>query len=467
MASLTFDTKTGQRRILFVDEDGRRRTIRLGGLDKNGAMAVHKHVERILTARVTGKLNHDTADWIDELEDRWHAKLAKVGLVEPRERVNPTLKTLLDQWFAALEVKPSTLIALGQARRSLETRFGAASLARSISPLDAEAFKRAMVAEGLAPATVAKRVKVARAVFRAGVRWRLLTCNPFDGVKAGAMVNRARMHFVPLADTDKILAACPDHEWRLLVALSRFGGLRCPSEHLALTWADIDWEKNRITVRAVKTETHAGGGVRFTPLFPELLAPLREAFERAAPDPDGPGWVITRYRRKNCNLRTQFERIIERAGVKPWPRLFHAMRASRQTELSGTYPQHVVCGWMGNSEAVAQAHYLHVTDADFERAAATSTPTPRQSLAPSAKPTQRGEQGIPNSDEKNPAQCAQKCAQHAPEPRRTEGNTKGHQPTESRRKPPQNDTDAVLAASVTTDINDPMGIRTPVFTVKG
>jgi hypothetical protein len=27
------------------------------------------------------------------------------------------------------------------------------------------------------------------------------------------------------------------------------------------------------------------------------------------------------------------------------------------------YPQYVVCGWLGNSEAVAQAHYLQVTDA--------------------------------------------------------------------------------------------------------
>src|SRR5436305_6668827 len=33
------------------------------------------------------------------------------------------------------------------------------------------------------------------------------------------------------------------------------------------------------------------------------------------------GWV-------NCNLRTQFLKIIRRAGLTPWPRLFHNLRAS-------------------------------------------------------------------------------------------------------------------------------------------
>ncbi len=29
-------------------------------------------------------------------------------------------------------------------------------------------------------------------------------------------------------------------QWRLIFALSRYGGLRCPSEHLALRWGHID-----------------------------------------------------------------------------------------------------------------------------------------------------------------------------------------------------------------------------------
>lgn len=62
--------------------------------------------------------------------------------------------------------------------------------------------------------------------------------------------------------------------------------------------------------------------------------------------------------------------LIRKAGLTPWPRIYHNLRASRQTELAATFPSHVVCAWLGNSESIATAHYLQVTDADFERASA-------------------------------------------------------------------------------------------------
>jgi hypothetical protein len=49
-------------------------------------------------------------------------------------------------------------------------------------------------------------------------------------------VNKTRQRVISLEDAGKVLAACPDTQWRLLFALSRFGGRRCPSEHLALKW---------------------------------------------------------------------------------------------------------------------------------------------------------------------------------------------------------------------------------------
>lgn len=33
-----------------------------------------------------------------------------------------------------------------------------------------------------------------------------------------------------------------------------------------------------------------------------------------------------------------------------------------------TYPAHVVCAWIGNSESVAQKHYLQITDEHFSKA---------------------------------------------------------------------------------------------------
>jgi hypothetical protein len=76
----------------------------------------------------------------------------------------------------------------------------------------------------------------------------------------------------------------------------------------------------------------------------------------------------TRYRKKNTNLRTSLERIILKAQLKPWPKLFQNLRSSRETELTQKFPLHVVCAWMGNSQLVAAKHYLQVTDEHFRAA---------------------------------------------------------------------------------------------------
>jgi integrase len=66
---------------------------------------------------------------------------------------------------------------------------------------------------------------------------RLIAENPFGDMKhCTVQANRARDYFVTRADAEKVLKACSDAQWRLLFALSRYGGLRCPSEHLALKW---------------------------------------------------------------------------------------------------------------------------------------------------------------------------------------------------------------------------------------
>jgi len=72
---------------------------------------------------------------------------------------------------------------------------------------------------------------------------------------------------------------------------------------------------------------------------------------------------------KNSNLWTEMTRLQRRAGISGWPRLFHSMQASRQTELQREFPLHVVCSWLGNSPRIAQQSYLLVTEDDFAKAA--------------------------------------------------------------------------------------------------
>jgi integrase len=214
-----------------------------------------------------------------------------------------------------------------------------------------------------------KHVAVAKLFFGAAKKRRLLAENPFEGQASAIQPNRQRCYFVTREEAARVLDACPSVEWRLTFALSRFGRLRCPSEHLELRWQDVDWDRGRLTVHFPKTEHLVGHEYRTIPLFPELREILEEAFEAAE---EGSSYVITRYRNSskgsNVNLRTQLERILKRAGLTQWPRLFQNLRSTRQSELEESFPSHVVCSWMGNSRPIAERHYLQVTDQHFELA---------------------------------------------------------------------------------------------------
>ena len=69
------------------------------------------------------------------------------------------------------------------------------------------------------------------------------------------------------------------------------------------------------------------------------------------------------------NLRTEFLRLIRRAGLTPWPRLFHTLRASCETDLLAKFPITAVTEGLGHSAAVALKHYARVPDDLFNRAA--------------------------------------------------------------------------------------------------
>ena len=151
--------------------------------------------------------------------------------------------------------------------------------------------------------------------------------------------------------------------------------MRCPSEVLSLPLNNLNWERGAVKIVSPKTEGH-GQGTRTIPMFEKLRPYLLEAAEMAnagqthvipenlyLPAAQGPrGWV-------NSNLRTTFKKIVLRAGLDPWPRLFHNLRASCESDLAREYPITTVCKWIGNTVSIAAKHYVQVTDEDFNRAA--------------------------------------------------------------------------------------------------
>lgn len=404
--AMNYDSKTRKALIQFTDRDGARRSLRLSNISKTAAERFHTHVESLNEARRTNSsIRGETIAFVNELGDSLHQRLTKLDLVEPRkpsaeETLAANKPITLGEWLDRYteqrrDVKGGTQVFYGHTKRNLLKFFGTTKPLQAFTVGDAEDFARFLMTEagarkgrtkrGLSKATVARRFGLARSFFRSALKHELISSNPFEGADVSTTVrgNKARQRFVGRDEIQRIIEKCPDAEWRLLVALARFGGLRIPSEALSLRWCDIDWERERITVWSPKTEHHEGHESRQVPLFAELAEPLREVFEQAKP---GSEYVISKHRSqamktetgwKAVNLRTQFLKIIRRAGLDAWPKPWQNLRATRATELAEIFPSHVAAAWLGHSEAVADEHYRQVTDDHFDRAtkgAKTSSP---------------------------------------------------------------------------------------------
>lgn len=353
------------KRIRFTLPNGKRKRLCLGKVTVRQAEEINRHVDELYSAKVTGySISESTAHWLNRIDDSLQEKLVELELVAPRKK--STLAEFLNDYVTSrTDLKPSSVIHMNQSVGNLIEFFGRKRMLQTVNRGDADKFRLFLLNKGLAENTIRRRCGRAREFFNAAIKQELISKNPFCDLKVTLRAVSERFYFVTRSETAKILRECPSAEWRLIVSLCRYGGLRCPSEVLGVRWEDINWGERRVLIHSPKTEHHEGKESRMIPLFPELESALNDCWEQAE---TGATHCITRYRDAGSNLRTTFKKIIHRAGLEAWPKLFQNLRSTRQTELEEDYPSHVVCQWMGNSQSVAQKHYLQVTDDHFKRA---------------------------------------------------------------------------------------------------
>ena len=357
MASVTKD-KNGFR-IAWRDGDKRRRRIRVSGVSKRQAESIALRVQALAGVKISGDaVDSATAAWVGSLGDDLHGKLAEHGLVERRR--NSQLQAFVDRFIKmeSADVSERTVLNWQATRDKLMEFLGNDCNLRSIGEEEAVAWhawlgqQKTKSGTPFAKATISGHVKRAKRFFNAAARARYIDRSPFDAITAGSQVNDDRKAYVSSADVDRVIDRASDAEWRLIVALARYAGLRMPSEALRLEWVDIDWERNRITIRKGKTKK------REMPLLPQLRPYLEDCFDPEATH------VIVEHRR-HSNWATDVKRFIARAGLQVWPRCFHNLRASLETDLVHRFPIHVVSTWLGNSPKIASDHYLSIRDEDF------------------------------------------------------------------------------------------------------
>lgn len=374
---MSFEEKNQRWLIQVVGPNGRKSLSMksTNGRDKgrSKASAFKNHIENLVVASRTGtSLSEAETVWSINLDDETHGKLVAAGLLEPRsERGLSALRPFLEKWFNDREgTKHSTVLTWKNVERNLLAFFGDDKSLRQITEDDAENFQRWLENhEKLAAATVKKRSAIAKQMMASARKARIITVNPFEALKTTARPNQSRQRFISHEVTRKVLDACSDGEWRSLVVLARYGGLRIPSEMRELKWEHVNWSEKCFHIHATKTEHHEDEGNRLVPLFPEVEQELSRLWEEAE---EGAVYVLPRLR-LTTNVGTTLCRIIERAGLKVWPKPWQNMRASRATELENQFGAHKATEWCGHAEKVAAAHYWMVTGDDVVRAAESVT----------------------------------------------------------------------------------------------
>jgi site-specific recombinase XerD len=392
MASLSEDRgKRGKTyRVSFTNAERQRKAVRLGAMPRKNAETIRAHIDRLESCLFDGSAPPPaTAAWLAEVSDTLRKRIEAVGLVAAASEVwSPTLAELI----AAFKRRPRWAELKDQTRRNSEkayrkmiAHFGESQLIASLTDAAAEDFRTRLSQSkeqggfGLARSTANRTCGIAWTLCRYAVRDRLIDRNPFDEVQrsmAGAVGDN---RLISDEDSRKVLDQFPDTQWKLLFALARWGGLRMPSEPRLLTWDDVDRANERFLVTSPKTAHHEGKASRWVPIFPELAKLFQDRYDEAEP---GDVLVLPMMATfADSTFASHLERAIKRAGLDRWPRLWHSLRSTRQTELEQRFPTYVVCQWMGNSESIARKHYLKVSDEHFttaaQKAAQTPSATPR------------------------------------------------------------------------------------------
>lgn len=166
-----------------------------------------------------------------------------------------------------------------------------------------------------------------------------------------------------------------DHEWRLMIALSRFCGLRVPTEVLALTWNCIHLDE--MTIHVPATSENSG---RKVPIFAKnrlVLNMLAQVFEAVRPE-EPSAYLFTQLREEYGNgvgvekMNRRLSNIVDRIGEFSWKGGFLDLRWSLEKDLALTrkFDPHVIAYWLGHEHAFAGNHKELPKKSDYLKALA-------------------------------------------------------------------------------------------------
>ena len=386
MASVNKDGKGWK--VSYIDQDNARRSLRPGKVNKATANQIARHIDVLVASKASGgTVELTTAKWLGGIGEKLHKKLIRAGLAEPKaaDVVEPdpepsiTLAAFLDEYVATGITRKgevasdNTLNNWRQTRNLLLECFDGSRPIESFTLADGKEFRKWMARRKIPVSrrsptgrmqetSIRNRIGNAKAMFGHAVSEELLSQDPFRNQVSSLFSDEDGKMNIPAEIINNVIQAAPHAEWRLLIALWRYAGLR-KMEPIDLTWNDALWAEGKLRVRSSKTKRHKGKGVRYVPTR-DVEEYLNDAFALAE---KGQEYMFPNIR--GTEVFRRFLAIVEKAGHEPWPNLIKNLRLSCENDWldANEAPAHVIAKWLGHRIEVQNNAYAIVSDGHFEK----------------------------------------------------------------------------------------------------
>jgi integrase len=215
--------------------------------------------------------------------------------------------------------------------------------------------------------TVANKIKTITSFFASAVLEGLIDTNPAQALAKLKADEVLRRQPFTLTEVDTLIKSAPDRDWRGLITIGAFTGLRL-GDCLNLKWSNIHLRESYIEVIPQKTQ-NKNREVQI-PIVPVLMA-----FFVETPAKERKGDVLPALAQRKVSGRTSvsvnFIAIMAKAGVSrgesinngcitKYEKSFHSLRHTLTTMLSNAnVPEEVRMEILGHSTREVHAGYTH------------------------------------------------------------------------------------------------------------
>jgi|GEM_PF-2366314 len=208
--------------------------------------------------------------------------------------------------------------------------------------------------ESMLPSSVAKHMRTLSTLFGpkfGAMKYGWVPVNPFANERKNVKTDVKPPAPVTSEDVQRMVDCATEPGMKCLIALTGWTGMRL-GEAKALTWANIQWGRRRLTIKKGKT------GARDVLMEPQLEAVLSAVVLDATSD------LVCDI--SEHNLQAKLHKVAALAGLDRWQDPFHGLRRWREIDWVGRYPFNVVTAWLGHSPTVALANYLSVDEEFYQ-----------------------------------------------------------------------------------------------------